>query len=79
MSLNSDPPLQIVLENLENLIHILTSSQAYSEVRSKIFIEMNNVCEQSKSQVNFLDKIKSWNSNTIHFKLYKSEPTLQNQ
>ena len=42
-------------ENSENLIHILTSCQAYSEVRSKIFIEMNNVCEQSKSQVNFLD------------------------
>ena len=41
----------------EDIEHILTICLAYSDVRSRILIEMKNVCENSKSGIN-IDELK---------------------
>ena len=40
----------------ENLQHILTTCEAYSEIRKRILIEISTLCKQTKNNINF-DKI----------------------
>ena len=42
-------------QNIENLEHILTTCSAYTEVRTKIMLEMSNICNLADVGVNFQD------------------------
>jgi hypothetical protein len=48
-------------ENVEDLKHFLTECSAYSELRERTFQEMEDICKETRSEINFKDILKNPN------------------